>query len=374
MKFAVVSSLLAALASTPNTSASEVLQIHGSGTTNPSKCYWNVMDMFEEQTKLPVRMTYRAVGSSTGIQEFIGADVTFAPDNDFGSGDIPISTADFTALQDAGVEMVHLPVLLGAISFFHSVDTGNQLLKLDACVLAKIFKRDITDWTDQEIKDQNPDLDLQGPKPIRVARRVQGSSSTASITKFLRTACPGSWDADMVGSKITWPADTEECEGSGGMTDCILEQEGTIGYIDSGHGHSEGLTEIELKNKDGNYLNSKEAAILGGIISALIDAGIPDSLDSNFGEVDLLYRVRIYHLSSSCFCSVLGKLFSFQLAPFSFFFTIACTCFWFLNFTGRSQHLADCCLDVRLRSQELGPYCRTSGTDLAQGLPQGPLQ
>jgi hypothetical protein len=123
MKFALVSSLLTALAYTPKpTSAHLVLGIHGSGTTNPSKCYWNVMDMIEEQTKVPTRLTYRAVGSSTGIEEFIGN--TTVPDNDFGSGDIPISSDTFFDLEQAGVEVVHLPILLGTISFFHSVDIG----------------------------------------------------------------------------------------------------------------------------------------------------------------------------------------------------------------------------------------------------------
>ena len=298
MKFALASSLLAALASTPTTSAHGVNAIHGSGTTNPSKCYWNVMDKIEEQTKLPTRLTYRAVGSSTGIKEFKG-NITL-PVNDFGSGDIPLSTADFNELKEAGHDMIHLPILLGAISFFHSVDTGDQQLKLDACVLAKIFKRDITDWNDQEIKNQNPNLQLENPYPIRVARRVQGSSSTASITQFLMNACPAEWTADMVGAKLTnWAEGTLPCEGSGGMTDCIKEQEGTIGYIDSGHGYSQGLTEIELKNADGNYLSSKEATTLGGILPATLGAGIPDSLESDFGNVNLLYRVRIiYHTCS----------------------------------------------------------------------------
>jgi hypothetical protein len=74
------------------------------------------------------------------------------------------------------------------------------------------------------------------------------------------------------------------------MTTCILEEGGTIGYIDSGHGHAEGLTEISLKNADGKYLNSKEAAAGGGIMSATLGAGIPDSLESNFGNVNLLNR------------------------------------------------------------------------------------
>ena len=37
-------------------------ELHGSGTTNPSKFFWKVMDMLEERTRTPVTMTYRGVG------------------------------------------------------------------------------------------------------------------------------------------------------------------------------------------------------------------------------------------------------------------------------------------------------------------------
>ena len=38
-------------------------ELHGSGTTNPSKFFWKVMDLMEERTRTPVTMTYRAVGT-----------------------------------------------------------------------------------------------------------------------------------------------------------------------------------------------------------------------------------------------------------------------------------------------------------------------
>jgi hypothetical protein len=50
-----------------------------------------------------------------------------------------------------------------------------------------------------------------------------------------------------VGKTINWKTNTIGCKGLGGMTDCITSTPGTIGYIDSGHGHAEGLQEIELK-------------------------------------------------------------------------------------------------------------------------------
>ena len=73
------------------------------------------------------------------------------------------------------------------------------------------------------------------------------------------------------------------------MTNCIRDIPGTIGYIDSGHGHDEGLVEIELQNADGFFLSSREAASRGGIGAAA--AAIPSSADADFGSVNLINRV-----------------------------------------------------------------------------------
>ena len=41
---------------------SQTQELHGSGTTNPSKFFWKIMDLLEERARLPIKMTYRAVG------------------------------------------------------------------------------------------------------------------------------------------------------------------------------------------------------------------------------------------------------------------------------------------------------------------------
>lgn len=110
----------------------------------------------------------------------------------------------------------------------------------------------------------------------------------ACSPQYLHTACPREWPSSLVGKTIDWPEDSEECEGSGGMTKCLKEIPGAIGYIDAGHGHSEGLKEIELQNVHGTYLSSRRAAEKGGIGAAA--AAIPDSADADFGSVDLLNK------------------------------------------------------------------------------------
>lgn len=289
MKLLGAAFFLASLAS-PATSQ-QVISVHGSGTTNPSKCYWQIMDQMHVMSKQPIRMTYRGVGSSTGQAEFIGNGTL--SDNMFGSGDIPFSTEDYSLFPEGSI--FHLPIVLGSIGFFHSVPTGDEQLKISPCVLAKIFNRKITDWTDPEIANDNPNLDLPNPSPITVARRVLGSSSTSGITAYLNQVCPEEWPEEWVGSTIEWPTDTIACDGSGAMTDCITGTAGTIGYLESGHGHSEGLEEIELLNSAQNFLTSKEAAEKGGILSAMENAVFPDSLQGDFGNVNLLNQVCICH-------------------------------------------------------------------------------
>mmetsp|Transcript_64070 Transcript_64070/g.75063 ORF Transcript_64070/g.75063 Transcript_64070/m.75063 type:complete len:482 (-) Transcript_64070:418-1863(-) len=295
MKFTMISALLAAAAGP--LAQSHTIQLHGSGTTNPSKCLWLLMSQFQDRALLPTRMTYRAVGSSTGQFEFLGRNNTtpfsYMPYNDFGAGDIPISTEDYTDLKAKNIGFVHIPFVLGAITMFHSVPGvgnggENGGLNLSPCVLARIFKRDITVWDHEDILKLNDGLSLPYEDyPITVAHRKLGSSSTSSITAYLHKSCPTEWPVELVGKTIDWPKDTESCEGSGGMTNCIRDVPGTIGYIDAGHGHDEGLIEIELRNIDGTFLSSKEAAAKGGI-GAAAGAALPTSADADFGGVNLL--------------------------------------------------------------------------------------
>jgi len=159
-----------------------VLGIHGSGTTNPSKCFWIILEQFTARSKHPIRLSYRAIGSTSGIEELVNG-YSATPAMDFGSGDLPLNTTAYEALNTAGNGVIHLPVLLGAVSFFHSVpNTPN--LNLTGCLLARIFTRQITKWNDDAIKDINPNLNLDPPDlDITVVHRVKGSSSTDSITK-----------------------------------------------------------------------------------------------------------------------------------------------------------------------------------------------
>jgi phosphate transport system substrate-binding protein len=162
-----------------------------------------------------------------------------------------------------------------------------------------------------EITSINPDLGIvsslnaqeaaEHSFPISVARRLLGSSSTNIFTKYLHKTCPSEWSEQYVGSAIEWPEDTLVCEGSTAMTSCITNNPGAIGYVDSGHGHSEQLQEVALemdhKKNNGFYLTSQDSFKRGGILSALEEesAGIPESADFDWSGVDLINQVEVSH-------------------------------------------------------------------------------
>merc|ERR1719483_232696 len=195
-----------------------VQMLHGAGTTNPSKLFWELLGLVQARAKFALHATYRAVGSSTGQKEFLGASNGNKPLNHFGSGDIPMTADRYNAVAAAGRTMVHVPFAMGGIGVFHSAPVGGASVHLTACVLAKIFSAQITMWDDAEIKALNADVTLPS-LPIKVVHRVKGSSSTAGFTAYMQTTCEASWKLGT-GSKINWPESTNEARGTVTSTGC----------------------------------------------------------------------------------------------------------------------------------------------------------
>ena len=123
-----------------------VYSIHGSGTNNPANCFWRIMDKLQFQAALPVRFSYRGIGSSSGIREFVATTGNGNGNGgrviDFASADIPLPRGAYDEIT-AREDVIQLPVVLGAVSFFHNVpNTPN--LNLTACLIAKIYKGEIS--------------------------------------------------------------------------------------------------------------------------------------------------------------------------------------------------------------------------------------
>ena len=210
---------LHALKKTVNSMDTSVTTLHGAGTTNPSKAFWKFLDLFQKSARFPTHLTYRAVGSSNGQKEMVGADNGNKPHNAWGAGDIPMSKSRYEAARAAGNQPVHIPIAAGAIAIFYNLKGiigENENVDMDACTLAGVFSGKILYWDHEDIKKQNPSIKDKLPHDrIQVVHRIKGSSSTSGVTEYLESKCPAVWKLNS-GSTITWPVDTHGRAGSGG--------------------------------------------------------------------------------------------------------------------------------------------------------------
>lgn len=268
------------------TAVDATTSMHGAGSTTSDELFWEAMEMIKDRSRMPLHLTYRAVGSSTGQNEFVGAQNGFVALNHFGAGDMPMTSARYTSVTGAGRQMVHVPFAMDGIGVFHSVPTlnlGGQTITLSACVLAKIVSGQITAWDHTEITALNPTLTYTGA--ITAVHQV-GSSSTTAFTSYLSAKCPASWTLGS-GSTIASPAGTLAVQGSDAMVSSINLIEGAIGYVAAGSGHTADLSEIALPNNDGVYLTTRQADLSAAADVAVTAGVFPADPTSDFSAVNL---------------------------------------------------------------------------------------
>lgn len=270
-----------------------IVPLHGSGTTNPKNWFAEVMNRMTYQARVPLLLTYRAVGSSTGQKEFVGnEDSNWQSMNHFAAGDIPMTEDRWNTLTSNLHVMVHLPFALGAIAVFHNVPSsvlGSSTLKLSACLLARIFAGEITSWDHADILAENPGVNMPAAV-IKVGHRTKGSSSTNGLTSYFDKVCTGTqWPLGKC-SECNWPTSEgfTAVEGSPGMTAHISNTEYSIGYLDAGHGIDEGLQEVAFTNAVGTTLTASEAIANGGVAEAGEQGVFPTDATSDWSDVNLI--------------------------------------------------------------------------------------
>src|SRR5947208_12811487 len=129
-------SLLAVLGSGGQPVAARTL-MNGAGATFPYPIY---SKWFDEYAKLDpsVRFNYQSIGSGGGIRQITARTV------DFGASDSPMTDDQ---LGKAPGDLLHIPTVLGAVVATYHL-AGNPKLRFTPDILADIFLRRHTTWTD----------------------------------------------------------------------------------------------------------------------------------------------------------------------------------------------------------------------------------
>jgi ABC-type phosphate transport system substrate-binding protein len=117
-------------------------------------------------------VTYESVGSELGLQR-LDTGVF-----DFACTDVPLDEGQLEKARKARGEVVHIPLVLGAVVPAYNLDGVTAPLTFSGPVLADIFLGKITRWNDKALAELNPGAALPD-REIAVIHRADGSGTTA---------------------------------------------------------------------------------------------------------------------------------------------------------------------------------------------------
>lgn len=174
-----------------------------------------------------INVAYDPAGSGAGREnfqqgasEFAGSDRAFKLEE--------LSAGPFAACA-ADTSIIQLPLYVSPIAVIFNVD-GLDSLNLDADTLAAIFTGKITNWNDEAVAKQNPDVELPD-LAITPVHRADKSGTTGNFTDYLAAAAPDTWS---FGSVEEWPLNAgEAAPQTSGMINAVEGGKGTIGYADA---------------------------------------------------------------------------------------------------------------------------------------------
>lgn len=218
------------------------LLLNGAGSTFDYPLFSKA---FSEYSKLHpnIKVNYQSVGSGAGIQQFAKGTV------DFGATDAPMSDQQ---IKDAGGDVIHLPITLGAVSVAYNLPGVKEGLKLDGPALADIYLGKITSWNAPAIAKLNSGVTLPN-SPIAVVHRSDGSGTTDIFTTYL-SQVSADWKSKVgSGTAVKWPVGIGG-KGSEGVAGQVTQTPGGIGYFELAYAKQNNLTSAAMSNGAGAFL------------------------------------------------------------------------------------------------------------------------
>src|SRR5690606_26086666 len=120
---------------------------------------------------------------------------------DFGASDAPMNESQ---TQEAGAEVLHIPITAGAVAMSYNLPGFNDSLKMTPTIIADVFLGKIKKWNDPVIAAVNPGVNIPA-MDIVVVHRSDGSGTSAIFTSYLSKVSE-EWESKVgTGTAVNWP-------------------------------------------------------------------------------------------------------------------------------------------------------------------------
>jgi phosphate transport system substrate-binding protein len=209
-----------------------------------------------ENANSSATVSYDAVGSGGGREQFIAGGVAFA-------GSDAALTEEEGELKKAASrcepgQLVEIPAYISPIAIVYNLE-GVESLQLSAETLAGIFSQKITTWDDPAIAKENPGVELPSTR-ITPVNRSDESGTTQNFTEYLSEVDPKGWPYEVSGD---WPVKGgEAANGTSGVVEAVAAGDGAIGYADASQAGELGVATIKVGSKYEEPTPEAAAAVL----------------------------------------------------------------------------------------------------------------
>lgn len=238
-----------------------------------------------------IEITYDPAGSGTGRENFQQGAANFAgSDRAFKIDEI--AEGNFAACA-ADSSIVELPVYISPIAVVFNLE-GVDSLNLDADAIAGIFLGQITNWSDPQIVEQNPDANLPD-LGITAVHRADKSGTTGNFTDYLGAAS-SLWEH---GAVEEWPIEGgEAAPQTSGVVTAVKGGNGTIGYVDASRAEDLGIVNVKVGDDYVPYSPEAAAAVVDAspIEEGRADTDLAFKLDRNTQESGVYPIVLVSYL------------------------------------------------------------------------------
>lgn len=217
-------------------------QIAGAGATSQEAAQEAWIAEFENENS-GVTISYDAVGSGGGREQFIAGGVSYAG-SDAALEEEEGELKKATDRCNPG-KLIEIPAYVSPIAIIYNLE-GIESLQLDPETLAKIFNQEITTWNDPAIAKDNPGVELPDTR-ITPVNRADESGTTENFTDYLSQVVPSIWTYEVSGD---WPVKGgEAAQGTSGVVEAVTAGDGAIGYADASQAGELGVATIKVGNE-----------------------------------------------------------------------------------------------------------------------------
>lgn len=212
--------------------------IAGAGATSQEAAMAGWIAGFTEANP-GVSVSYDAVGSGGGREQFIAGAVAFA------GSDAALDADEVSgATERCGSDVLELPIYISPIAVVYNLpDVDAEHVQLSAETIANIFNGTITNWNDAAIAAENPGVTFPDLAVVPVHRSDE-SGTTKNFTDYLAQASDGAWTDEASGD---WPIQGGQSgQGTQGLIDVVAGAEGAIGYADASRAGDLGTVALQV--------------------------------------------------------------------------------------------------------------------------------